>query len=189
MKNRCSILIITLIMLCAVIITGCSTNETPTKVETPSIEVETPVEEEVPSISEEPTVFYVGDTAKLNGITASLVGFNESNGSPYNRPNDGNIFVLCEFEIANNSDEEIIISSMLSFDAYCDDYACAYSLGALLEKDNKNQLDGTIAAGKKMNGVIGYEVPINWNEIEISFTPEVWYGNDITFVAVNDREI
>ena len=37
---------------------------------------------------------------------------------------------------------------------------------ALLEKGDKNQLDGTVAPGKKMNGVIGYEVPADWKELE-----------------------
>ena len=75
---------------------------------------------------------------------------------------------------------------MLSFEAYCDDYACPYSLSALLEKGNKNQLDGTVAAGKKLKGVVGYEVPANWKELEISFTPDVWSGKDIVFIATNN---
>ena len=46
---------------------------------------------------------------------------------------------------------------MASFEAYADDYELNYSVSALLEKNDQNQLDGTIAAGKKRNGVIGYE--------------------------------
>ena len=45
---------------------------------------------------------------------------------------------------------------MMSFEAYCDDYTCTFSLGALMEKGNKNQLDGTVAAGKIL--VDGYGV-------------------------------
>lgn len=131
------------------------------------------------------TTFLVGETAELNGVQVTLKGVTESKGSSYNKPNDGSVFVLCEFDIANNSDAEIAISSMMSFDAYCDDYACTYSLGALLEKGNKNQLDGSVAAGKKFNGVVGYEVPADWKELEISFTPDFWSGKDITFIATN----
>ena len=131
------------------------------------------------------TTFLVGEMVELNGVQVTLKGVTESKGSAYNKPNDGNVFVLCEFDIANNSDAEIAISSMMSFDAYCDDYACTYSLGALLEKGNKNQLDGSVAAGKKFNGVVGYEVPADWKELEISFTPDFWSGKDITFIATN----
>lgn len=127
----------------------------------------------------------VGELGQVNGISATLTSVNVSNGSEYNRPNAGNVFVLCEFEIANGSNEELAVSSMMSFEAYCDDYACTVSLTALIEKGSKNQLDGTVAAGKKMNGVIGYEVPANWKKLEIRFTPDIWTGKSITFLAAN----
>lgn len=130
--------------------------------------------------------FKVGETAELNNITVSLVDVTESNGSAYNTPTDGNVFVLCEFEIANHSDAEINVSSALSFEAYCDGYTCTYSLSAILEKGNKNQLDGTVAPGKRFNGVIGYEVEGDWSELEIHFTPDVWSSKEIIFIANNE---
>ena len=54
---------------------------------------------------------------------------------------------------------------------------------ALLEKGDRNQLDGTVAAGKKFKGVVGYEVPEDWKELEIRYTPDYWNGNDIVFIA------
>ncbi len=135
---------------------------------------------------EEKNEFHVGETAELKGVTVTFVGVTESTGSAYNTPTDGNVFVLCEFEIANNSDKEITVSSMMSFEAYCDDYTCTFSLTALMEKGNKNQLDGTVTPGKKFNGVIGYEVPADWSELEVIFTPDFWSGKDITFIATNE---
>lgn len=126
--------------------------------------------------------FYVGDKVELNDIVVSLNAVTENSGSAYNKPGDGNVFVLCSFSIENNSASEINISSVLCFDAYCDSYACNYSLGAQLES-NDNQLDGTIAAGKKMKGTIGFEVPSDWKELEIHFTPDFWAKQDIVFIA------
>ena len=97
-------------------------------------------------------------------------------------PTSGNVFLLCEFEIENASNKEINISSMLCFDAYVDDYSTSLSLTAEMASD-KGQLDGTVAAGKKMNGVIGYEVAEDWEEIEIHFTPDFWSGKEFIFVA------
>ena len=134
---------------------------------------------------EEKTTFNVGETAELKGVQVSFLGVTESDGSDFNEPEDGNVFVLCEFEIVNNSDEELAVSSMLCFEGYCDDYSCEYSLSAMLEKGDKNQLDGTVAVGKKMKGVIGYEVPTDWKELEIQFTPNFWSGKEIVFVAQN----
>lgn len=129
--------------------------------------------------------FGVGESAELKDIVVTLVSVEESSGSQFNQPTDGNVFVICEFEIENNSSSEITVSSLLSFAAYCDDYSLNFSLTALLEKGNRNQLDGQIAAGKKMNGIIGYEVPIGWNELEIRFTPSFWSGNEIIFTALH----
>ena len=127
----------------------------------------------------------VGDTAELKDVVVSLLSVTESDGSSFNLPSEGNIFVLCEFEIQNNTKEELTVSSMLSFEAYCDEYACNYSIGALLENDS-TQLDGTVAPGKKMKGSIGYEIPADWTELEIHFSPNVWFGKDIVFIAVNE---
>ena len=126
-----------------------------------------------------------GEAVEHKDVVATLVGVTKSTGSDYNKPADGKIFVLCEFEIANNSDKELSISSILNFEAYCDEYSCEYSFGALLEKGDKGQLDGTVAAGKKMNGVIGYELPTDWKELEIHFTPDILSDDKMVFVATN----
>ena len=129
------------------------------------------------------TRFGVGERVELNDVIVTLVSVTESKGSQYNTPTDGNVFVLCEFEIENNTKNELAISSMMSFSAYCDDYILNYSLPALMEKGNKNQLDGSIAPGKKMNGVVGYEAPADWKELEIKFQSNVWSSNNFTFFA------
>ena len=72
----------------------------------------------------------------------------------------------------------------VSFSAYVDEYATSLSLTATTSSD-ASQLDGSVAAGKKMAGVVGYEVPEDWSELEIRFTPNFWSGKDITFVASN----
>lgn len=132
--------------------------------------------------SSEKTTFGVGEMASMNDIVVTLLDVKENSGANYMNPESGNIFVLCEFEIENNSSKEIAVSSIMCFDAYVDDYSTAMSLSAELASD-KNQLDGTVAVGKKMNGVIGYEVPEDWKEIEIHFTPDFWSNKEFVFVA------
>lgn len=187
LKKGHPILIGVLVVFVLLAVIGASGgNDEPKKAETPAPaqSAEATQTEQKPE-AEEKSTFGVGETAELKGVGVTLVGVTESTGSTYNTPTDGNVFVLCEFEIANQSDKEINVSSMMSFEAYCDDYTCTFSLGALMEKGNKNQLDGTVAAGKKFNGVVGYEVPADWQELEIIFTPDFWSGKDITFVASN----
>lgn len=116
----------------------------------------------------------------LKDVAVTLVDVSESGGTDFLTPSDGNVFLICEFEIENGSKSDIAVSSIMSFEAYADDYATALSLTATTSSD-KNQLDGTVAAGKKMNGVVGYEVPKDWTNFEIRFTPSVWSGKDIAF--------
>ncbi len=128
----------------------------------------------------EPETFTVGDTVSLNGVNVTLVNVTESDGANYVTPADGKVFVICEFEIDNQSDQDIAVSSMMSFEAYVDDYAATLSIGATMSS-GKTQLDGSVASGKKMAGVVGYDADKNWNELEIRFAPSVWSGKEITF--------
>lgn len=146
---------------------------------TPPTATATPAATPTPAPQDE--VFTVGDAVSLDDIVVTLVDVSENTGGNYMTPSDGKVFIVCEFEIENNSDKDISVSSMLSFEAYVDDYSTNMNLSALLSVD-KSQLDGSVAAGKKMNGVIGYEADSDWNTIEISFTPDFWTGNEIKFV-------
>lgn len=130
---------------------------------------------------EKETVFRKGEIAELNGVQVTLTDYKENTGSEYNKPTDGNVFLMAEFEIANNTEKELSISSALSFEAYADDYALNFSFSALMEKEG-NQLDGTIAAGKKLKGWIGWEVPADYQNVEIHFTDNVWSSDKFVFV-------
>lgn len=128
----------------------------------------------------EPESFTVGDTVSLNDINVTLVSVTESEGANYSVPSDGKVFLICEFEIENKSGNDIAVSSMMSFEAYVDDYSSTLSLGAIMASD-KTQLDGSVASGKKMAGIVGYEADKNWKEFEIRFAPSVWSGKEIIF--------
>lgn len=126
--------------------------------------------------------FLPGDVVALNDIEVTFVSCSATNGNEYFSPETGNVFLLCEFVIDNKSSKDIAVSSIASFEAYVDDYSTQMSLLATMSAD-KSQLDGSVAAGKKMSGVVGYEVPNNWETLEIRFTPDFWSGKSITFIA------
>ena len=188
-KKQGGILKWVIIAIIAFVIMGAvssdSAEEEPKKVENSSIATsENVVKENKTEKAEEnvKTIFSVGETAELNGVQVTMLSIEESNGANYVNPSEGNIFVLVEFEIVNNTDEDVAISSMMSFEAYADDYVLNYSLSALMARDG-NQLDGTIAAGKKMKGWIGWEVPVDYQNIEIHFKDSVWSKNDFVFIS------
>lgn len=141
-----------------------------------------PAADTEPEAVPEQTTFGVGEAVSLNDIVVTLVDVSENSGKDFFEPQEGKVFVVCEFEIENNSDNDIAVSSMLSFDAYVDDYSTNLDLSATASSD-KTQLDGTVAAGKKMNGIVGYQADSGWSEIEIRFTPDFWSNKEIVFTA------
>lgn len=180
-------IIIIVILLFIGGLSGEDESETVNKVETSQETNEdfNNVEEITVSQDKKETVFKVGETAEYKDVQISLLGYEESEGNDWGNPESGNIFVYAEIEIVNNSDEEISISSMMSFENYCDDYKLDYSSNALMAlstEENANQLDGSIAPGKKMKGVLGLEVPSNWNNIEIYYKDNSWLDSNFSFI-------
>lgn len=175
-------LIVVLVVVVLVVIAalaGSGESNTPQKVESTSSTSQAASQSS--EAQPEQTVFTVGDTVELNGVKTTLLSAEEYPGKQYMMPTDGNVFLVCQFEIENDSSEEINVSSMVSFNAYCDDYSVSLSITGEMLEDSWKSLDGTVAPGKKINGVIAYEVPQDWQKMEISYTPSFWSGHDVQF--------
>lgn len=161
--------------------------KTPNEQAAPGLDVSANSNSPVPTIeptkSPEPvkTEFGIGEIAEYRDVYATLVNVTENYGDGFLVPEEGNIYVVCEFLIENHSDSEINVSSILSFDGYVDDFSVSVDLGASTSTE-QSQLGGTVASGKKLSGVIGFEVPENWQTLEIRFEPNVWSGKEIVFV-------
>lgn len=137
------------------------------------------------SEAEEKSEYGVGETATINDVDITLVGAVESAGDDFFTPAEGNKFEILEFEIANNSDEEVAVSSIMCFEAYCDDYSIDVSYDGELapEAEGKSTLDGTVAAEKKMNGIIAYEVPADFERLEVDVNLDVCSDEAVKFVV------
>ncbi|HSH50586.1 MAG TPA: DUF4352 domain-containing protein, partial [Bacteroidales bacterium] len=155
--------------------------DTPQKVSEEPIQSTSGIEEIEESV---PEFFYPGDIVETNSIRAIITGIEKSTGSEFNKPADGNEFILINMTLENIADEELNISSMLSFNAYVDDTTINENLLAQIEADNT--MDGTIASGKKLTGTLGYEVPQGWGQIEIHFEPDVWDDTTIKWIVENE---
>ena len=170
-------IVIAVIVVLIVIAAIGGTSDEPQKVGEVDTNSPAPIETQ-----EEPeeSVFGVGDVVVLDDVNVTLLSVTENSGANYVSPSDGNVFVLFELDIDNQSDSEIAVSSLLSFTAYFDDYSQQLSLSSLITSDLP-QLDGSVDAGRKMTGVVGYEVPEDWQTAEIRFTPDFWAGQEIIF--------
>lgn len=128
-----------------------------------------------------PPIFTVGDTLEMGNVLVTLVDVSESAGTQLMAPTAGNVFVTCEFTIENNTNSEMAVSSMMSFECYFDNYAANLSIGGMVSDQSKQQLDGSVAPGKKINGVVCYEAPEDWAEMEIHFKSNIYSSKPFIF--------
>ncbi len=125
------------------------------------------------------------ETADIENVRVKVTGYEESLGDERAIPSEGYEFVFVNFEIVNNTEEEITVSSMASFESYCGGYRLDYSpeaFTALATTLDRQQIDGSIAGGGTLNGYLCLEVPADWQVIEIHYSTDVWSADKVKFV-------
>lgn len=128
-----------------------------------------------------------GDTVSMRGVLITLHGITETLGDGLFKPDDNKIFVIAEFTVENNSGNQINISSVFGSAAYCDNYLVPESMSAELgDPQHRNNLTGSLDTGRKLQGIIGYELPSQWQRLEIRLKTDWWKGSradEITFLV------
>lgn len=187
------IIALIVLILIGAVVGGNSESEKPHQVVSDNTETQTVQTESVPSSQveketekevENKNEFSIGEIAEYKDVQITVTGYEESTGNDWGAPEEGMVFVFPEIEIVNNSGEEVSISSMLSFECYVDDYKTDFSSSAFMAISTdsaKQQLDGSIAPGKKLKGVLGIEAPQDWTTIEIYYKDNVWLGSNFSF--------
>lgn len=155
---------------------GQSVVETVTPAPAPGVEVTEPIKEEpmqeekVEESIAEPTktTYSVGDTATAKSYKMTIESLTVvDSDNQFNQPDEGNEFVEIVLLVENISDNELNVSSLMNFDAYVDGFAINEDLSAQVAS-GKDTMNGTLASGKKLRGVLCYQVPEDWNELEIT---------------------
>lgn len=116
--------------------------------------------------NKKPSEFKVGDIIekeKLYKVSVNKVTYKASDSSEFVKATEGKELVYLDLTIENLSDEEMAISSMMSFELKDSD---GRKQDYKLVTDLNGQLDGKVLQGEKMSGEIVYEVekekPINF---------------------------
>lgn len=181
----CAVLLLAAVIIITIIQSG---RARPKKVSAPA---SAPASTAAAAPAEKPTptptpVYSIGDTLEIRDVQTTLIDVRTVTGGQFSSPSAGNIFLIFEVEICNNSKEEVAVSSLLSFAFYVDDYAQQFSLEAILA-DGGRQLDGTVSPGKKSRGIMAVEAPKDWQTAELRFTPDVWSGGTFVFDVTRDQ--
>lgn len=75
-------------------------------------------------------IYKQNETAAYNGIEITMDSYVESEGDDWSVPTEGNEFMFVHMTIVNQTSDDLVISSMASFENYCDDTKLDYSAAA-----------------------------------------------------------
>lgn len=132
--------------------------------------------EQEESIEEETEqVFNVGDSVELDGTIITVVNVEKSPGNEWDKPQEGNEFVIITVRYENNSDENI------SYNPF--DFQIKNSQGQITEQafvitEGWSTLNsGELAPGGKVEGTITFEAPIGDEGLQLIYTPN-WLFDD-----------
>lgn len=129
-------------------------------------------------------IYKQNETAAYNGVEITMDSYVESEGDDWSVPTEGNEFMFVHMTIVNQTSDDLVISSMASFENYCDDTKLDYSAAAftaLATTSDQPKLDGTIAPGETLEGYLSLEVPLNWSTVEIRYTDKIWSDDAVHF--------
>ena len=155
------ILIISIILLA-----GCSADPTPS-------------DNDNNNQNEPPKEYVVGNVQEDSGISIKVNSTRVSQGNEYFKPEQGKVFFIIDITLENKTDEEVSISSLLSFELKdADGRDQEISIFA----DLNGSLDGKILPNEKMTGEIAYETSAE-GKLYLYFTASLFSGKTLKFTV------
>ena len=169
------------------IFTPTTTTNTPTTTTTtnaPATTTTTSTTTTTTSNSKEENIYYLGDTLSNAGLSITYQRCEEwTEYSQYFAPKDGYRVIRVYFVIENTSNSDKS-TGYWDFDCYAD----GLSVENYFYADDQ-ELDAylTISAGRKMQGYIYYEIPVNAESVEIEYDiSSIWNSKKAIFVVELD---
>lgn len=121
--------------------------------------------------------FYVGDKVKLGDYAIKVTKVSYSNGSQYDKPKSGKVFVTVMLTIYNDGDDQV------SYNPY--DFSLQNSSGQVSDVtftmiDEDTALNsGELVAGGTVKGSLTFEAPKNDKKLVLRYQPDFWSDKEI----------
>ena len=125
----------------------------------------------------------VGDTVSVGEFEITVNSVETLSSGSLTDP-DNDFFLLIDATIANNSDEDETISSLLSFDLRGSD---GFSYDIDIFAPEKGSLDGDVRAGGILRGQIAFDVE-DLEYYDFTFEPSL-FGNDQATFRINNSDL
>lgn len=136
-------------------------------------------EEQEESEDEQPTEFGVGEKVELDGQVVVVTQVEKLAGSDFDKPRDGNEFVVVHVAIENNGDKEISYNP-LNFKMQNSNGQIESQVFTTINNDTSLS-SGKLAPGGNVTGSIAFEQPIDDPELQLIFEASFWSDKKITF--------
>ena len=119
------------------------------------------------------------------GINTVFSSVYISQGTKANTPPEGYVFYICEFDIGNNTQSYLQINSAKNFSAYADKYLCNNVHLMFDAENNHSYIDCNIAPGKRNKGVVVFQVPKEYQNMEIRYKPYLTSQAEFIFTSAS----
>lgn len=126
---------------------------------------------------QEQATFAVGDIVEIGDLTLVVNEVTSPAGDDFNKPDAGNKFVVVDVTLQNKGSETRAISSMLQMHLK-DATGQRYDLDLMASVASGGTTpDGEIAAGEKIRGQVGFQIPEDAQGLVFVFDADVFgYG-------------
>lgn len=121
----------------------------------------------------------LGQTREVEGVKITLNQVTESSGNATHTPESGQVFLLLEFTILNDSAKGSTIGMIFKFSV---DGSTAQDDVTATQVAAGPALQPTLAFGETMTGFVGLRAPQHWQTLEIQFTPHA-VGDSAVFTV------
>lgn len=129
------------------------------------------------------TTYKIGDVVKIGDLSLTMNGVSTPAGDSFARPDPGNKFVVVDMTLENRGGKAESISTIMQMslkDATGQKYGVSLMATA---SSGGSSPDGELAAGEKVRGQVGFEVPENAQGLTFVFDADV-FGKGKVFIAL-----
>ena len=131
----------------------------------------------------------VGEPAVVGGLQVQVNGCRIATGAGSCVPAEGNVYLIVEVEFLNLSNMDLPVSAPLYFEGCVDDYEIDMAYSAMFDQssitglvDDLNYSSEILRPGKRMKSELIFEVPQNWQTLELYYLSTVLGGDEVVFI-------
>jgi len=155
--KRSTINIFAVIMLLALLITGCQVEKQPTKIGDIGVSDQTS-NEETPLTPQE-VIYEVGDIVSINNAVLVILGWDQPPGGDFNPPDEGKKYLVVDLMIANQGERSFNSSPVFQM-TLKDPSGQKYNInGKANIASGSNTPNGEVNPGEVIRGKVGFHVP------------------------------